>query len=71
MSLAGSPALPDSSSPADMTMGLMPSFLKARLHCEEAQCRGYEQACTGLPCQMHCCSSQHAQTADSCVPNEN
>jgi len=34
MSLAGSPALPDSSSPADMTIGLMPNFLNARLHCE-------------------------------------
>ena len=27
ISLAGSPALPDSSSPADMTIGEMPSFL--------------------------------------------
>ena len=32
ISLAGSPAFPDSNSPADMTTGAMPNFLNARLH---------------------------------------
>lgn len=32
ISLAGSPAFPDSSSPADMTTGLMPSFLYPSVH---------------------------------------
>lgn len=32
ISLAGSPAFPDSSSPADMTTGAMPNFLNAKLH---------------------------------------